>query len=214
LAIVAAAVVVAVLGAALLVFGGDDGDETVAAGAGDPSADEDGRPSAIDADPDEVDELADATTTAPPTTGPSTTAEWPDFAPAPDASGDQVDPAVPPIVTPDPGGPTPPGPTPPPPPANRIQTFSLSPPSRSAFYANDPAAPMLSWALEPGYTATVTGDHFSSDATSGSVAVCPHASSVPSWTFCPAPAGQYVYTLTVRLAGQVVEERTIVLTLI
>jgi hypothetical protein len=197
--------------------GDGEGDESLAAGGtSEEAADDADDPSAVEDSGEEVDEFADATTTAAPTTATTAAGPVPDLADAPDPAGDQADPVAPPIVTPDPGNPVDPGgpgPTPPPPsPADRIVEFGLSPSSRPGFYAVFDA-PRLRWQVKPGYEAEVIGEHFSASATSGDEPVCPHDSGFPNWTFCTVPPGSHAYTLTVRLAGQVVEQRTIWLTI-
>lgn len=188
--------VLVVLGLVLYLLLGSSGrgDETVAAGAGEPAGGEQ-----VEDDPavEEVDELPDGPiTTAPPETAATTTSivPFPDFGLPPDAAGDEVEQPAPP---PDP-----------------IQEFSLSPSTvsgASVYPVTD--APVLRWRVTPGYEVEVSGVGLAPVfASAGSRPICPQP-PVPDWTVCPAIPGSYVYRLVVRQDGEVRSVRHLTLTI-
>jgi hypothetical protein len=71
----------------------------------------------------------------------------------------------------------------------------------------------LLWAVSGAPTAAVNGPDVASSALQGRVAVCP--GPVNAGGLCTAPRGGYPYVLQVRdAAGNVVDERTVTLTVV
>jgi hypothetical protein len=160
---------------------------------------------------------ASSTTKPAPTAASTVTATSAQLPTSPIAPGDPTPPlVVPPATPPDtPPATSPPAPptTPPPsaPPANASAAISPATVTTPPPYTR-PAAPVLTWTTSGGTSVSVVGPGVSSSAVSGSVPLCPNASSAV-WSICEPPNGTYTYIVTVRDgAGVVLDSATATLT--
>ena len=157
------------------------------------SVDDDPAPSA------RLDDVRVSTTIAPstaPSTGPPATSPVvaPTTEPAADAPATSVAPPVEPPTT-----------APPAPPSVQVRV-SVAPASAPMTYLRT-TAPVLTWATTTGAASVeVSGPGVASSDATGSVPVCPTASS-STWSVCVNPPGPVTYTITARdAAGAVIRD--------
>jgi RNA polymerase sigma factor (sigma-70 family) len=210
LAVAAVAVlVIAALVGVVLVTDGDDGqsDQVVAGSAG---PDGDGLEALLESSTGSDDET---TTSSSESVAPESLA--PDSLP----SGDEPSSDAPPLVSPQPQSqpqpqpvPQPQSPQPPGPPVDPLNSFTLSPSTKSDSFYLYADAPVLSWSVKPGYTVRVSGPGLPvQSALSGSVAVCP-TQNAPWAGSCIPGFGPFNYVLSIRSGNTVVASHTRTLT--